>query len=304
MWAPSLVVGQATNDTKTTVKSETRPPAYIKPLTDEQQEKLLSERLDGGMGNSFRQFSNMFLAMSRINLPYGIGLMTSSQEISNAQLHTVFPESYKPTLRELLDVIALQTSSEWKYDPTSKYFKSEVESGPVEGVAIFEFTKAKREQPFEVTLPEGWKAVDKGSWVMYVPPMFPLGMDIHQLGSYSSDDKSKEAELLKNVPRDVMVQWAKRARDVVDEKELRSTRVGAYDAVYFETMMPLRDGSSVRLRQWVFMVSNKCYLVISTIFPPYEERIFPGVQAMVASFKIRNPSGAHSAEDGINEKRE
>ena len=148
--------------------------------------------------------------MSRINLPYGIGLITSSKEISNAELHPVFPESYKPTLREFLDAIALQTSLEWKYDPTSKYFKSEVESGPVEGLAIFEFTKTKREQPFEVALPEGWKAVDKGSWVMYVPPVFPLGMDIHQLGSYSSDDKSKEAELLKNVPHDVMLDWAKR----------------------------------------------------------------------------------------------
>lgn len=52
------------------------------------------------------------------------------------------------------------------------------------------------------------------------------------------------------------------------------------------------------------MVNNKCYLVISTIFPPYEERIFPGVKAMVASFKIKKPSEAHSAEDGPNEKRE
>ena len=60
MWVPSLVMGQATDDTNTTVKSDTRPPAYLKPLTDEQQEKLLKERLDGGMGNSFRQFSNMF----------------------------------------------------------------------------------------------------------------------------------------------------------------------------------------------------------------------------------------------------
>ena len=91
-----------------------------------------------------------------------------------------------------------------------------------------------------------------------------------------------------------MLCWIGRnAKDVVDEQELQSAKVGAYDAVYFETMMPLRDGRTVRLRQWVFMVNNQCYLVISTIFPPYEERIFPGVQAMVTSFQIKKPSGAH-----------
>ena len=286
---PALVVGQAPKESTSGTPPAARPPAFLKPLSQEQQDSVLKERLDGGMGNTFRQFSNMFLVMSRINLPYGIGLMTSSQEIANAELQSVFPAFYKPTLREFLDVIALQTSSEWRYDPSSKYFKSDVESGPVEGLAIFEFTKAKRDKPFEVTVPKEWKAIDKGSWMMYVPPMFPLGMDIHELGSYSSDDKSTEPDLLKKVPREVSLEWAKRAKDNVDPEEIKPAKVGPYDALYFETMMPLRDGHTIRWRQWVFMIDSRCYFVVSTILPELEDQIFPDVQAMVTSFKMKAP---------------
>jgi len=274
---------------KTKPKTETgKQPVRIQPLTKEQQDKLLNERLDGGMGNSFRQFSNQFLAMSRINLSYGVGLMTPSQEVADAELQTEFPTFYKPTLREYLDVIALQTKSKWKYDPTSKYFHSEVETGPVKDLAIFEFTKTDRVKPFRVTLPKGWRSIDKGNWMMYVPPVFPLGVDIHELGTYSSDDKT-DKDLLKRVPREVSMEWAKRAKDEVGPKEIKPAKVGSYDALYFETMMPLRDGSTVRWRQWVFMVDNKCYCAISTIYPQCEERIFPDVQSILASFVIKKP---------------
>ena len=286
VWAPTLSIGQTANDTKTTADDNARPPAHLVPLTPEKQEKLLKVRLEGGMGRTFAEFSNMFLVMSRIQLPCGVGLMTSSKEIANAELQTVFPKFYKPTLREFLDTIALQTSSEWKYDPTSKYFQSDVETGPVEGLAIFEFTKTKRDKPFEVTLPKGWKSVDKGTWVMYVPPIFPLGMDIYELGRYSCDDKSKEPELFKKVQSEVAMEWAKRAKDVVSPEELHPAKVGSYDALHFETMMPLLDGRTARMRQWVFMIEDKCYFVISTIFPQFEDRIFPDVESIMASFKI------------------
>ena len=199
----------------------------------------------------------------------------------------MFPAFYKPTLRELLDVLALETSSDWKYDPTSKYFRSDAETGPVEGLAVFEFTKTTRKKPFAVALAKGWKATDKGNWLMLVPPMFPLGIDIHELGSYSSDDKAKEKGLLAKVPIEVSLEWARRAQDKVDPNELKPAKVGAYDALYFETMMLMRDGSTIHWRQWVFMAGNRCYFVISTIVPQLDDRIFPDVKAMVASFKIK-----------------
>ena len=159
----------------------------------------------------------------------------------------------------------------------------------MEDLAIFEFTKTDRERPFQVTLPKGWRSIDKGNWMMYVPSIFPLGMDIHELGTYSSDEKTEKDFLLKRVPMEVSLEWAKRAKDVVDPKEIKPAKVGPHDALHFETMMPLRDGSTVRWRQWVFMVDNKRYLAISTIYPQFEERIFPDVQSMLASFAIKKP---------------
>jgi hypothetical protein len=262
--------------------------ASIEPLTKEQQEHLLKQRLNGGMGNTFRQFAHQFLVMSRIDLPYGVGLMASSKGIESKELQPVYPQFYKPTLREFLDVIALQTKSQWNYDPTSKYFHSEVETGPVKDLAIFEFKETEREKPYQVTLPRGWRSVDKGHWTMYVPPVFPIGMDIYELGTYSSDEKD-EADLLKRVPNEVSWEWAKRAKDEIDPKEFTPAKVGPYSGLYFETMMPLRDGRTVRWRQWIFMVGNRCYGVVSTIFPQYEKEIFPDVQSMVASFSIKAP---------------
>jgi len=272
---------------KPNAEADERPGASIKPLTKEQQEKLLEERLDVGIGRSFGQYAKGFLVMSRLKLPYGVALMASSQEIAGTELQQVFPKFYKPTLREFLDVIALETSSKWKYDPTGKYFRSDVPRGPVDDLAMFEFTCTKREKPYHVTVPKGWKSMDKGHWTMYIPPSFPVGMDIYELGSYSSDDKTQEKELFERVRTEVALEWAKLAKDRVDRNELKPARVGPYDALYFETMMPLRTGVTMRWRHWVFMVESKCYCVVSTILPQLEDEIFPDVEAMVKSFRIK-----------------
>ena len=90
--------------------------AKLKPLTEKEQSQLLTARLDGGMGYDFVNFSNMFIVKSQIALGRSVGLMTESADIQKVKLQSPFPESYQPTLRQFLDAIALQTSSEWKYD--------------------------------------------------------------------------------------------------------------------------------------------------------------------------------------------
>jgi hypothetical protein len=257
-------------------------------LTAKQQERLLKVRLDGAMDFSFGQFANMFLASSRISLGNGIGLVTSSDEIAKATLQSPFPRFYQPTVREFLDAIALQTQSEWRYDPTSKFFKSEVkDEPPVEDLAIFEFTKTKRAKPFEVALAEGWKAVDKGNWLMLIPPMFPVGMDIYELGTYSSDDKAKQSDLLKKVQMEVALEWARRVNWDAEPKKLKIAKVGPYEALFFTAMIPSQLEKDIRWRQWVFMVDNKCYFVVSTILPEFENKIFPDVEKMLASFRVK-----------------
>ncbi|HXT60303.1 MAG TPA: hypothetical protein VN699_16800 [Pirellulales bacterium] len=215
--------------------------------------------------------------------------MSPSKEIGQSQLQPAFPQTYQPTLRELLDAIALQTSSQWKYDPSSKYLKSDVaHGGAIDGLAMFEFTLTKRDKPFEVDLAEGWHAVDKGNWMMYVPPVFPVGMDIYELGSYSSEDKTRETALIKRIRTDVSLEWARRIKPDIKERDLGAAKVGSFDALFCEATISGRLNQRIRWRQWVFTVGDKCYLVISTIFPEFEDKIFPGVEKMLASFRIKD----------------
>ena len=277
------------SETTATAESDKSPPAALKPLTEAEQEHLLRARCDGRMAGTFGQVANMFLVFSRIQLGAGVGLMTESREIAEATLQPVFPTSYSPTLREFLDAIALQTSSEWKYDPSSKYFESDVDPGTaVEGLAIFEFTRTKREKPFELTLAEGWKAIDNGHWVMHVPPAFPVGMDIYEMGTYSSDDKLMESEVFDRIRSDVALEWARRVNAAAGEDDLTSARVGEFDALYYESMIPSTLDQEIKWRQWVFMDGHKCYFIVSTILPELEPQIFPDVEKMLASFRIKD----------------
>ncbi|WP_298868350.1 hypothetical protein [uncultured Gimesia sp.] len=285
---PKVEATQKSVDAKSKVDKEKKPAATLKPLTAKQQTELLGFRLKAGIGGTFSRFANMFMVSSRLALGTGVGLMTSSKEIAETPMFTPFPDSYKPTLRELLDTLALQTHSKWKYDPSSKYFKSDIDfKGPFDGIAIFEFTKTKREKPFEITLAKGWKASDEGTWVMYVPPSFRVGMDIYQMGTYSSSEKIADQKFKDKIRLDMAMDWAQRMNKKATLKDLKPAKVGRFDALYYESMVPSQLNKDIRWRQWVFMDGNQCYFVVSTILPEMEDKIFPDVKKMIASFKIK-----------------
>jgi hypothetical protein len=287
--APSAEAAAPQLETPPEPSAAQQSKAKIVAHTPEQQADLLAARVDGGLGNEFRQFANMFLVFSRLQLGSGVGLMTSSPEIAAAELQPVFPSSYQPTLRELLDVIAMQTQSAWKYDPSGKYFQSDVEGErPVSDLAIFEFTPAKRDKPFEVTLAKDWKAIDKGHWLMLVPPSFPVGMDIYELGSYSTDDKSAPPDWINSIRGDIALEWAQRVSPDATRDDLQSVKVGSHDALYFEALIDSQLNKELRWRQWVFFEGNRCYFIVSTILPEMEEAIFPDVEQMVASIRIKS----------------
>lgn len=274
---------QPAGDKKTEEK-----PATLKPLTQEKLKKLLQQRVKGGIGYSFRQFANMFLVSSKLQLGTGVGLMTSEQDIAKIPLLSPFPASYRPTLREMLDSIALQTYSKWKYDPSSRYIKSEIDAkGPFDGLAIFEFTKTKRDKPFEVKLAKGWKANDEGTWVMYVPPSFRVGMDIYEMGTYSSDKTPTDPKFFEKIQQDVSLEWAQKMNPKATLKDLQIKPVGKFEALYYEAMIPSIFKKDVKWRQWVFMDGNQCYFVVSTILPELEDKIYPDVEQMLKSFKVK-----------------
>lgn len=280
----------AQTKTPATLEAATTSPAGTKlvPWSEERLAELLAKRVDGGVGHNFRGFSNQFLVMCRIQIGSGVALTTNSREIALAELQPVFPESYRPTLRELFDTLALQTKSTWRYDPTDKHFQSDV-PGAVTDLAIFEFTAAKHEHPYEVTLSEGWKAEDQGHWLMLIPPDFPVGLDIYQVGTYSADDKAEEAKLFEKVRTDVSLQWAERVAEGVTAEKLKPAKVGPYEALYFESMIPSQLGKDIRWRQWVFMAEDRCFFVVSTILPELDKKIFPDVEKTLETFRLLPP---------------
>jgi hypothetical protein len=146
------------------------------------------------------------------------------------------------------------------------------------------FQRAKRKKPFSVKLAEDWKMQDKGHWVMYSPPDFPVGMDIYEFGRYSTkqDDKKTFFEKIRN---DVALEWARRVNPETLADDLKPDKVGKYEALFYDKLLK-GNGKKIRWRQWVFMVEDRCFFVVSTIPPNLDDEIFPDVEAMIQSFKM------------------
>ncbi len=123
---------------------------------------------------------------------------------------------------------------------------------------------------------------------MHVPPNFPVGLDIYETGCYSSKDAEADGDFLKSIRLAVALEWAQRVNENAVEEDLKPTRVGGFDALFYESMIPSQLGKEIRWRQWVFMVDNKCYFIVSTIFPELEAAIVPDVEKMLASFKVKD----------------
>jgi hypothetical protein len=275
--------------------TESKPAAEktattVEPLSAVQLEQLLNTRLDVDLQFNFKQFANMFLVSSRISMGTNVGLMTKSQIIAETDLQPIYPSSYHPTLREFLDRIALQTSATWKYDPTGQFVRDTTgQKKPLKDMAIFEFSENKKiEKPYEMTLEKGWKTVDKGHWVMHVPKEFPIGMDIYQMGTYSPEKGEVTPEFINKTRLNISLTWAQRVRPETKSKDLITTKVGSYEALYFESMTKSQLGEEIKWRQWVFFVGNEAYFIVSTILPEFEDKIFPDVKKMISTFQKRN----------------
>lgn len=265
-------------------------PVDFKPIAKEKFDELLNDRINGGLGNSFRQFANMFVVGSQLSSKYMIGLVTASDDIANTQLSPAFPPEYKPTFQEFFDQIALQTSSKWAFEPTGKFFVADKKlDKPVENCVLIEFSETKREKPYEVKLPRRWQRVDRGSFEMHVGPAgsFPAEMDVYQMGSFSAANATDEAELRKKLPGWIVMDWAKRVKPDATEKDLSEGKVGQYPAVCFEAILDGRNKTKIRWREWGFVVGNRAYMLLSTTLPEQDAEIFPLIKGMIESFRIR-----------------
>lgn len=263
------------------------PP--VKPLSADDLKRVLAKRVNGTLAYTFRQFANMFVVGSAISMGNTVGLVTASPEIEQHQLIPIFPQSYKPTLHEFLDAIGAETCSEWSYDPTNNFLKTDAaEPKPVENMPVFEFKPSSHKQTFTLEIAKDWTSNDHCFFFTYAPSIAPVGMDVYELGTYSCDDKDKEKELFSHLPTDISLEWAKRIKDSATEKDLEKRNVGNYEGVYFESMIPSKLGKDIHWRQWALMAGNRAYIVVSTILPEQEEQILPAVEAMLKTFKAQD----------------
>jgi hypothetical protein len=257
------------------------------PLSDTQLVSLLAERLDGSMGDTFAQFANMFLVRSHLDLTHGIVLSTPDDSVAEAELMSVFPRAYQPTLREFLDAIALQTHTRWQYVTESPTLQSS-SSEPVKGVACFQFNPAKSGLDFTIAVPEGWTIRDGGNRLMCCPRSFPVGIDFYEVGQYSF--KEGASNKMEGIVDAVALEWAGRAKPGAAKADMKKAKVGDYEALSFVTRVPSRLGVELIWRQWVFAAGNRCYFVISTLDDENATKLKSDVEGILQSFKIGKKS--------------
>lgn len=282
---------------ETKAKKSVKVP--LRMLTPAELDKLLARRLDGSLGYEFRQFSNMFFVKSHIDLGNEVALSTANKEIAEYELQSPFPDSYKPTLRELLDAIALQTSSAWSYKKEHQFSYHEGEAKPEKkddsGSVVIHFDPVKREKPFAYKLKKGWTALDRGNWINCVPESAPMGLDFYEMGTYSAKNPEEETALFAKIRTDVALHWALLVKKDAVEKDLHPAKIAERDALFFDTMVTPKEGPKIHWRHWVFMDGNKCFFIVSAIFVDQEKKLGPEVEAMVRSFSLK-PIGETSTK--------
>lgn len=231
-------------------------------LNPKQQETLLARRLPSGViTGTFSAFGSLLYAA------LDIAIHTSDKEIAETELHSFFPEFYKPTVKELLTTIALQTKSSWVYDSRTDYWT---------------FAKPAAPKPFSLKLADKWTSGDRGFYVSYRPPSYPVGMDIYYYGSYSSEDPSQQTVMWERVRDSWATGFASRLRRGVKISEMQPASVDGVEALYFQAPAP-RPG--VMWRQWVLVKNGHAFVIVSTL-PNNDTNLLGDVESMVKSFRV------------------
>ena len=265
--------------------------APLKVLTQPELAKLLSRRVQGGLGHTFAQFANMFMVSSHLGTGISVGLTTPDETVAKTELQDAFPHFYKPTLSELLEAIAMQTFSKWSYETKDQFVSATTDDAkPNDSVVIISFNRfipgKPRTKPFSVTPAKGWTHEDRGNWETYIPAIAPVGMDIYEMGQYSTKKRDGQAALMNRVRREMSLDWAHRVKPEAAEADLKPAKVGEFEALHFDAMVPANDGRKVHWRQWVITAGDRCYFIISTLFPDQEERLLPDVEEMLRTFAL------------------
>ncbi|HIA51427.1 MAG TPA: hypothetical protein EYN91_04985 [Candidatus Melainabacteria bacterium] len=221
---------------------------------------MLSTRVKTGMMmGSFYEYGNLLYCAQEA------WMATKDKEVAGMRLQTVFPDFYKPTLYELFEAAARQTGTTFKHGEGRGWM----------------FERPPMPLPFSLTIAEGWRKENRGSYVAYIPAEQPVGMDVYMFGTYSDLNKEDEQKFRGDIARF----FSKPNRGAKPEAMSREL-VDDCEALFCETDAP-KPG--VIWRQWSFVKNGRSFVIVSALDKANSEKLFPEVRKMVASFQVIEP---------------
>lgn len=233
-----------------------------KLLSKEDQAKFLSQRLaDGGITGTFDSYCSLLYSFKNV------AIHTEDKEVNATTLHSPFPAFYKPTWKELLDTIAVQTKSSWQYDASRDYWV---------------FGKPATQKPYTITMAEKWSSRDMGIWTGYAPDKYPAGMDIYYYGTYSADNPRDAPDVWRQVRDMWAVTFGARLKKDIKAEEMRKVTIDGVEALYFEAPTPRNN---LLWRQWALIKDGKMFFILSTL-PVDDKATMAEVDGMLKTFKI------------------
>ncbi|MEZ4490613.1 MAG: hypothetical protein R3F51_23810 [Cyanobacteriota/Melainabacteria group bacterium] len=249
--------------------------------------QLLKERIRIEFGYPFYRFAQIFATASETRLKYSVVIASEDRLIEAHPLSDFYPNFYRPTLKETLDQIALQTGSSWRYLKEHKKYDTKLKDyRPHKEVVLFEFTKRDLKPTFKLKLAEGWRQRIKNNSVMYIPPDCPIGLDVFDIGSFSPSASESADSLMEKAVKDVALTFAAKTGKSPAEIKFSRQKVGGKDALFYQCEVQTRTGFKAVWRQWAFYSGDRVYIAISTIFPNFEEKLYPQVKEMLSSVEF------------------
>ena len=192
-----------------TIKPRKNFKAKLVKLNPQELDSLLQKRIKFNTQGIFMNFAGKFAALSALQCDYCLFLTTDSDKIKTTKLVSVYPEFYKPTLQEFLDNVAAQTKATWEHTSDEKKLDSEIkELNLTKDVAAFKLTTTDSTNTYEIDLAPDWKVEDRGMIDSYKPKICPIGLDIYDLGLFSTDDTEDLNKFYQKVKSGVSLQFA------------------------------------------------------------------------------------------------
>lgn len=249
-------------------------------LSDEaSREAFLSTRVPiQTVVSNFNDYSQMLAVIFNVPI-YCLG------KVCDRRIGDPYPEFYFPTWRELFDVVARDTGSHWEYRADSGQgftMKRKTETGfetLVDRRDGFVFSEPSMPLPYDIQVAEGWRVENRGGEIAYIPSIAPVGMDIYPWGNYSPEDPA-DLERMKAHIAGVFTRMLSPGTTVND---MEKRQIDGVEALFFT--VPARGW-----RQWVFCKEGQCFAIVSSIDVENEGVLWPAVEKMVESFRVKEGS--------------